>query len=141
MPSASAWASSRMISSTPRHCWKSGSWVGHIRVMRPPVCCARRVAKRSATVHSGVLSITTRNLRGARASGLLMARCYINGKTVSLPSYERWREFVRYSEQSLYQKPKPVDSKDQHHGRGEIKQRRNKQSEQISSDPKDVIDR
>src|SRR5579864_2417412 len=71
MPSASAWASSRMISSTPRHCWKSGSWAGHIRVTRPPVCWARRVAKRNATLCSGVLSTITRNLRGPRP-GLLI---------------------------------------------------------------------
>src|SRR5690242_8533682 len=74
MASASAWASSRMISSTPRHCWKSGGAAGHIRVTRPPVCWARRVAKRRATLHSGVRSITTRNLRGARDAGLLMER-------------------------------------------------------------------
>src|ERR1700761_2527886 len=73
MLSASAWASSRMISSTPRHCWKSGSWAGHIRATRPLVCWARRVAKRSATLCSAVLSTTTRNLRGARDAGLLMA--------------------------------------------------------------------
>src|SRR5215469_1712671 len=73
MFSASAWASSRMISSTPRHCWKSGSWAGHISVTRPPVCWALRVAKRSATLCSGVLSTTTRNLRGMRVDwGLLM---------------------------------------------------------------------
>src|SRR4051812_6525654 len=62
-----------MISSTPRHCWKSGGVAAHIKVTRPPVCWARRVAKRNATRHSLVLSITTRNLRGARA-GLLMDR-------------------------------------------------------------------
>src|ERR1044072_4722177 len=55
-----------MISSTPRHCWKSGGVAAQSSVTRPLVCWARRVAKRSATADSLVLSITTRNLRGLR---------------------------------------------------------------------------
>src|SRR5882672_748986 len=31
--------------------------------MMPPVCCARRAAKRNATLHSGVWSTMTRNFR------------------------------------------------------------------------------
>src|SRR3954469_12534972 len=61
-----------MISSTPRHCWKSGGVAAHIKVTRPSVCWARRVAKRRATADSLVLSITTRNFRGARLAGLLI---------------------------------------------------------------------
>src|SRR5471032_77902 len=53
-----------MISSTPRHCWKSAGWATQSNVTRPPVCCARRAAKRTAILASGVLSTTTRNLRG-----------------------------------------------------------------------------
>src|ERR1700694_66552 len=61
-----------MISSTPRHCWKSAGWAQQRRVTRPPVCCARRAAKRTATRASGVLSTTTRNLRGRSREGSLM---------------------------------------------------------------------
>ena len=35
-----------MISSTPRHCWKSPGSATQSSVTRPPVCWARRVAKR-----------------------------------------------------------------------------------------------
>src|ERR1700749_194591 len=52
-----------MISSTPFHCWMSPGSATQSSVMRPPACCARRVAKRIATLLSGVLSTTTRNLR------------------------------------------------------------------------------
>src|ERR1700733_12960553 len=60
-----------MISSTPRHCWKSANCATHNMVTLPPVCCARRVAKRIATRHSGVLSTTTRNLRGRALSAFV----------------------------------------------------------------------
>src|SRR5258708_31582913 len=66
-----------MISSTPRHCWKSGRVAAHKKVTRPPVCWARRVAKRRATADSLVFSITTRNFRGVRPGAvaeLLMGR-------------------------------------------------------------------
>src|ERR1700712_4786970 len=57
-----------MISSTPRHCWKSAGWATQSSVTRPLVCWARRAAKRTATLDSGVLSTTTRNLRGRSIS-------------------------------------------------------------------------
>src|SRR5689334_10515204 len=62
-----------MISSTPRHCWKLAGWATQSRVTRPWVCWARRAAKRTATLHSGDLSTTTRNLRGRSRAGSLMA--------------------------------------------------------------------
>src|SRR4051812_23692162 len=73
-----------MISCTPRHCWNSPGEAAHRSVTRPLVCCARRVAKRSATADSGVLSTTTRNLRGARAGVEFMG-----GETTGLPIRRR----------------------------------------------------
>ena len=50
-----------------------GRVAGHIRVTRPPVCWARRVAKRSATLCFGRLVDHHQEFARGAAAGLLMA--------------------------------------------------------------------